>query len=67
MAGKSISKIDPAHLVTQHMIQSMQDTIANLRRGIAELQATLPVVKTGRLAAKERYVIDPTNNKKVFY
>lgn len=67
MAGRSRLKIKPAHLATQHAIQSMQDTIDDLRRRIAELQATLPVVKIGRLAAKERYVIDPTTDKKVFY
>ena len=67
MAGRSRLKINPAHLATQHAIQSMQDTINDLRRRIVELQSTLPVVKTGPLGAKERYVIDPTNDQKVFY
>ncbi len=63
----TLEKIKPEHMATLHAIESMKDTIKNLHRNIADLQATLPRVHKSRLNKKDKYIVNPYTKKKEYY
>lgn len=59
----ALAKMTPTHIA----IQTLDDTIASLKKQKAALIALLPKKKKGPLRKEDRFIVNPLTGKKEYY